>query len=135
MSALRIRYETMQLKPRYEKHELLPEQAEHLLDLTYDAFEQWARAYPKDSWLGSTGYAMASLYAELPGAAARDRAVSLFVYVKSHFPSTSYAAQSRALLHRGVTVKSDPAWAKSARAATPTPSPAISPLPSPTTSP
>ena len=30
MSALRIRYETMQLRKRYETHELLPEQAEHL---------------------------------------------------------------------------------------------------------
>jgi hypothetical protein len=49
MSALRIRYETMQLRKRYETHELLPEQAEHLLSLTQDAFGQWSRAYPKDS--------------------------------------------------------------------------------------
>jgi hypothetical protein len=132
MSALRIRYETMQLKVRYEKHELLPEQTEHLLDLTDDAFEQWAKAYPKDSWLASTGYAIANLYAELPGTAARDRAVALFVYVKSHFASSPYATSSRQQLHRGVSVKPDPAWAKNARAATPAPSPAttLSPLPS-----
>jgi hypothetical protein len=126
MSALRIRYETMQLKARYEKHELLPEQTEHLLDLTYDAFEAWAREYPKDSWLPSTGYALARLYAELPGVAARDRAITLFAYVNLHFPSTSYAVASRAQLHRGITVKPDPQWAKSMRAATPEPSPVSS---------
>ncbi len=134
MSALRIRYETMQLKVRYEKHELLPEQTEHLLDLTNDAFEQWAAAFPKDSWLASTGYLLARLYAELPGAAARDRAVTLFVYVKSHFANSPYATSSREQLHRGVSVKPDPAWANNARATTPSPSPAatLSPVPSPT---
>jgi hypothetical protein len=66
MSALRIRYETMQLKKRYEAQELLPGQAEHLLILTEDAFQQWARVYPRDPWLPSTGFAIAQLYEELP---------------------------------------------------------------------
>ncbi|HEY1883644.1 MAG TPA: hypothetical protein VGG51_11445 [Candidatus Cybelea sp.] len=135
MSALRIRYETMQLKKRYETHQLLPEQAEHLLLLTDDAFVQWARAYPKDSWLPSTGYAMAALFAELPGATARERAVALYVYVKTNFPSSSYAKASRAALHRGVPAKRDPAWAVAMRAASsaasPSPSPPVSPVASP----
>lgn len=137
MSALRIRYETMQVKVRYETHKLLPEQAEHLLDLTDDAFEQWARLYPKDAWLASTGFAMAALYSEIPGVQAREHAVTLFVFVKSHFPTSSYAASSRAQLHRGVPTKPDPAWASAMRAGTPSPSPsaALSPLPSPTASP
>jgi hypothetical protein len=116
MSALRIRYETMQLKKRYETHQLLPEQAEHLLVLTQDAFGKWSRAYPKDGWLPSTGYAIASLYAELPGSAARERAVTLYVYVNTSFPRSPYAAQSRTVLHRGITVKPDPQWAKERRA-------------------
>jgi hypothetical protein len=132
MSALRIRYETMQLKKRYETHQLLPEQAEHLLLLTQDAFGQWARAYPRDPWLASTGYAIAALYGELPGATARDHAVALYVYVKTSFPTTSYAASSRTALHHGVAVKPDPAWAIAMRA--PSPSPAASPSSSPGTS-
>ncbi|HEX4014873.1 MAG TPA: hypothetical protein VHX17_13435 [Candidatus Cybelea sp.] len=117
MSALRIRYETMQLQKRYETHQLLPEQAEHLLILTQDAFGQWSRAYPKDHWLPSTGYAIAGLFAELPGTEARDWAVTLYVYVKTAFPHSSYATESRTALHKGVPVRPDPSWAKTMRAA------------------
>jgi hypothetical protein len=127
MSALRIRYETMQLKKRYETHQLLPEQAEHLLLLTQDAFDQWARAYPKDPWLASTGYAIAALFGELPGATARDHAVALYGYVKTTFPTSSYATSSRTALHHGVAVKPDPAWAIAMRTPSPSPSPAVSP--------
>lgn len=132
MSALRIRYETMQIERRYWAHQLLPDQALHLLLLTEDAFQQWAAAYPKDSWLPSTGYNMAQVYEQLPGSAARDRAVALLVYVKSHFPKSSYAQKSRDQLHRGVSVKGVPAWAI-VPSATPSPataSPAASASPS-----
>jgi hypothetical protein len=127
MSALRIRYETMQLRKRYETHELLPEQTEHLLLLTEDAFNDWARAYPKDPWLASTGYAIATLYGELPGTTARGHAVALLLYVKTHFPNSTYAASSRAALHRGVPTRPDPPWAKAMRAAMPSPSPSVRP--------
>jgi hypothetical protein len=126
MSTLRIRYETMQLRKRYESHQLYPDQAQHLLDLTADAFNAWARAYPHDMWLSSTGFLIAQLYADLPGGIARARAVALFTYVKAHFPSTRYAAQSRTMLHRGVPLRPTPAWALH----TPSPSPAPSALPS-----
>jgi hypothetical protein len=125
MSTLRIRYETMQLKKRYETHELLPDQALHLLLLTQDAFAQWAALYPKDPWLASSGYDMALLFEELPGETARDHAVGLFVYVKSHFPNTSYAQKSRDQLHRGVPTKPEPAWAIG-----PSATPATAPAPS-----
>jgi hypothetical protein len=138
MSALRVRYETMQLKERYETHQLLPDQTLHLLLLNEDAYMDWARRYPTDSWLPSTGYAMALLYAELPGTQARDHAVGLLTYVKSHFPKTPYAGKSRAALHGGISAKPEPAWA----AQTPRPSPlpsgapsAATPLASPVASP
>ncbi|MGA2759352.1 MAG: hypothetical protein ABSF08_03385, partial [Candidatus Cybelea sp.] len=128
---LRVRYETMQLKKRYETHQLLPEQTEHLLLLTQDSFDQWAARYPTDSWLASTGFLIATLYAELPGTVARERAVTLYVYVKSHFPHSSYATSSSAALHHGVTTKPDPQWAKEMRATLPSPSPAASPSAAP----
>jgi hypothetical protein len=137
MSALRIRYETMQLKKRYENHDLLPDQTLHLLLLTQDAFDDWARSYPKDPWLASTGYNLAVLYEELPGAVAREHAVALFVYVKSHFPNVAYARRSRDQLHRGVPTKPEPAWARAAMAtppATPAATPALS-VPSPSAAP
>jgi hypothetical protein len=127
MSAVRIRYEIMQLRPRYETHKLLPEETQHLLDLDANAFYAWAAAYPKDSWLASTGYMLGNLYAELPGTAARDSAVKAYTFVKTRFPKTTYAKESVALLHRGVPVRPDPAWAaamRASRAATAAPSPA-----------
>jgi hypothetical protein len=129
MSALRVRYETMQLKKRYEAHQLLPEQAEHLLFLTENSFNQWAARYPKDPWLASTGNLIATLYAELPGDVAREHAVTLYVYVKVHFPHSRYAAESRATLHRGVSTKADPLWAKAMRTAVPSAAPSAPPLP------
>jgi hypothetical protein len=128
MSTLRIRYETMQLKKRYETHELLPEDTEHLLRLTDDAFREWARRYPRDAWLPSTGLLLAQLYKELPGNAARDRAIELFVYVKSTFPASPYARMARDQLHRGVPAEPYPAWANAKR--TPAASPASSIVPS-----
>jgi hypothetical protein len=132
VSALRIRYEIMQLRPRYETHKLLPEEAAHLLVLDEDAFYKWAAAYPKDSWLASTGYMLAQLFAELPGSDSRGDAVRAFTYVKTHFPTTTYGKESAAALKKGVPVQPDPAWAapmRAEKAATPSPAPA-SPAPS-----
>lgn len=132
MSTLRIRYETLQLRKRYETHELLPEETEHLLILTEDAYQDWARRYPRDPWLPSTGFNLARLYQELPGTHARDQAVALFAFVKSHYPTSPYARLSRDQLHRGVTTRPYPAWASAMHAATPSPTPsAASTTPSP----
>ncbi|HEY1974993.1 MAG TPA: hypothetical protein VGG89_00430 [Candidatus Baltobacteraceae bacterium] len=130
MSALRIRYEVVSIRDRYETHKILPEDALHLALLTEDAFDDWARKYPNDSWLASTGYMFAKVYAEMPGAIARGHAVTLYTFVKSRFPTTRYANESRDALHRGVPVRPDPAWAAQRRAASPAPSPSPSPSPS-----
>lgn len=139
MSALRIRYEVVSIRDRYETHKILPEDALHLALLTEDAFDDWARKYPKDSWLASTAYTFAKVYAEMPGTTARNHAVALFTFVKSNFPNTRYASESRDALHRGVAVRPDPAWAAQRRAEqaahTPSPSPAASPSPSGAASP
>ena len=143
MSALRIRYETMQVKAHYESRKLLPEDAEHLAELTQRAFEDWARRYPHDPWLPSSADLLAKLYEELPGTSARDRALGLLHFIASSFARTSYGAQSRAALRNGLPVRPDPAWAaaiRRARAPTPTPAPKAppsapgSPAPSPTRS-
>jgi len=144
MSALRIRYEIVSIRDRYETHKILPEQAEHLALLTENAFDDWSRRYPKDGWLASTAYLLAKVYAELPGPTARDHAVALYTYVKSRFPTTRYAKDSRDALHRGVAVRPDPAWAAQRRAsaspsprapASATPAESSSPSPSPSPSP
>ncbi len=132
MSTLRIRYETMQVKAHYESHKLLPEQAEHLAELTQDAFTDWAHRYPHDSWLPSTAYLLAQLYEELPGQSARDRASQLLHYILTTAPKSAQAAPSRRQLHAGLPVRADPAWAVAMRAASAaSPSPSASPSPNP----
>ncbi len=126
MSALRIRYEIAQLKSRYDNHKLLPENASHLAGLTAEAYYDWAGRYPKDGWLASTGFNLAHLYEDLPGATARSEALKALTFVRSHFGNTRYSKQAAAELDRGIPVKPDPLWAVKLRA---TPSP--SPLPSP----
>jgi len=123
MSALRIRYEILQLRPRYETHKLLPEEADHLAILDEDAFYAWAASYPHDAWLASTGYMLAQFYEELPGPNARNRAERALSYVKAHFPNTTYAKGAAAALHRGLPIRPDPAWATAMRAARATPAP------------
>ena len=130
MSALRIRYETAQLKSRYDNHKLLPENALHLADLTGDAYYQWAARYPRDSWLASTGINLAHLYEDLPGASARGAAIRLLTFVVSHTKNTRYAQEAAAELKRGISLKPDPLWAVKMRA-TPSPSPRPSPNASP----
>ena len=130
MSALRIRYETAQLKSRYANHKLLPENVMHLADLTGDAYYQWAARYPRDSWLASTGINLAHLYEDLPGASARGAAIRLLTFVLSHSKNTRYSKQAAVELSRGIALKPDPLWAIKMRA-TPSPSPSPSPKISP----
>jgi hypothetical protein len=135
MSALRIRYEIMQLRPRYETHKLLPEEAEHLAVLDEDAFDDWAAEYPHDAWLASTAYLLAQFYRELPGSDARARAMRLLAYVRSHFPNSVYARDATAALKRGIPNRPDPAWAVAMRAARASPQPSAAPSPAEALSP
>lgn len=129
MSALRIRFEITQLKIDYEYHKRTPDDVLHLLYFTEDAYYKWAAAYPKDSWLASTGYNLAKLFEELPGSGARDSAVRALAFVRTHCKNTRYSKESVADLQRGVPVKPEPAWA--AAVATPSGSPSPAPTATP----
>jgi hypothetical protein len=132
MSALRVRYEITQLKTNYEYHRRTPDDVLHLLTYTEDAYYQWAAAYPKDTWLASTGYNLAKLFEELPGYAARDGALRALQFVRIHFKNTRYSKASVDDLRRGVPVKAEPAWAMPA---TPAPSSTVMPSATPSTTP
>jgi len=134
MSALRIRYYIAQLKTDYEYHRRAPDDVLHLLSYTEDAYYQWAAAYPKDSWLASTGYNLAKLFEELPGYGARDGAVRALQFVRTHFKNTRYSKASVTELRRGIPVRPEPAWATRA-SPSPSASQTLSPTPSPAGSP
>ena len=137
MSAIRIRYEITQLKIDYEYHRRMPNDVLHLLAYTEDAYYQWAAAYPKDTWLPSTGYNLAKLFEELPGYGARDGAVRALQFVRTNFKNTRYSKACVADLRRGVPVRPEPAWAvrttpAPSSSAIPSATPSGSPIPSPT---
>ncbi len=140
MSALRIRYEIAQLKTDYEYHRRMPDDVVHLLAYTEEAYYQWAAAYPKDTWLPSTGYNLAKLYEELPGTEAHDSAVRALQFVRTHYKNTRYSKESVADLQHGIPVKPEPSWAVRATptgssSARPSATPSSSPNPSPTATP
>lgn len=135
MSTLRIRYEIAQLKTDYEYHRRTPDDVLHLLSYTEQAYYQWAAAYPKDTWLASTGYNLAKLYEELPGTDAHDEAVRALEFVRSHFKNTRYSKESVADLQHGVPVKPEPSWAvHTSSPPSPSATPSSPPSPSPTPS-
>jgi hypothetical protein len=135
-SALRVRFTTQQLKTALEQHKKLPGDILHMAAFTQEAYLDWAHRYPKDHWLASSGYGLAQLYEELPGADARSQAIRLLTFVQRTFPRTVQARASSRDLGRGLPVRPLPAWA-----VTPSPSPrpsasgSGSPGPSPSATP
>src|SRR5205807_1622341 len=80
-SALRVRYTTQQLKQQLEGHKRFPNDVAHMAAFTQEAYYDWARRFPRDRWLDSTGYGIAKLYEELPGADARMQVIKLLTFV------------------------------------------------------
>jgi len=136
-SALRVRFLTQQLKRSLENHERLPDDVAHMSVFVDAAFFEWARRYPKDSWLPSSGYGLAKLHEELPGSDARLRAVKLLNFVRSRYARSAYARLSALDLKHGVRVQPEPLWALSTPSPSPSPSPSATPSarPSPRGSP
>lgn len=133
MSALRIRYEIAQLKTDYEYHRRMPDDVLHVLSYTEEAYYDWAAAYPKDTWLPSTGYNLAKLFEELPGNTAHDGAVRALQFVRIHFKGTRYSKESVAELQRGIPVRPEPSWAvRPNPVSSSSPTPSSSPSPSQT---
>ncbi len=60
-----------------------------------DAMRDWARKYPYDLWLPRYAYALETVYEEIPGAAAHERAVRQLNYIIAYFPATQYAKIGR----------------------------------------
>ncbi|GAC1358481.1 MAG: hypothetical protein NVSMB31_18890 [Vulcanimicrobiaceae bacterium] len=139
-SALRIRFSTQQLKRDLEQHKKLPADTAHMAAFTQDAFFDWARRYPKDHWLASSGFGLAKLFEELPGADARASAIKLLEFVRTTFPKTRYAHSAESELRRGIPILPQPAWAitpspSPSASGSPSPAGSVSPRPSPTKSP
>ena len=132
MSALRIRYETMQLKKAVLKPtSCCPSRPSICCSSPRTRSASGLGPIQGIPGWRPPGTRSGTLFGELPGATARDHAVALYVYVKRASPVPLYATSSRTALHHGVPVKPDPAWAIAMRVPSPSPSPAATHAPSP----
>jgi hypothetical protein len=119
LSVLVIRHQIFTLKDDLHHARRRPDAIESTADSLVDAFDDWAARFPKDAWLPRTGWELATLYEELPGTAARDRAISLLTDVDGRYAETPFGASSAKDLARGVGVRPWPRWAGSPSPAPP----------------
>ncbi len=80
-------------------------------DAIGEAFFDWAHRFPKDRWVPRMGWELATLYEELPGADARDHALTLLSFVRDHYGESSFGGASVKELARGIGVRPWPRWA------------------------
>ncbi len=114
-----IRHKSLELKDDLHHRRRDPAQIERDADGLYDAFMDWTKRFPRDPWQARTGWEIATLYEELFGDGARDRAVSLLQFIRDHYGGTAFAADSIKDLQRGVGVRPWPNHAPVQVAASP----------------
>ena len=127
LSVLVIRHEALALKDALHHQRRQPDQIAHDADGVFDAFMDWTKRFPRDPWQARTGWEIATLYEELPGTGARDRAVSLLQFIRDHYGGTSFAADSIKDLQRGIGVRPWPQSAHVQVAASPHPAATVLP--------
>ena len=111
ISILELRHRALALKDDLHKRRRKPDDIQHSADALTDAYYDWSHRFPHDGWIPRTGWELATLYEELPGPAARDAAVGLLNAIVTQYPSSSFAANGRGDLARGVGVRAWPSWA------------------------
>jgi hypothetical protein len=127
MSGLGIRYSIQHLRVAAYHHDLAPRDLLNKTLMTDDAFFSWTHKYRHDSWIEQTGWALAELYALIPGPNAHTHRLVVLRYLAQAFPRTKYAHNARILLAKPLPDQ-PAAWTMP----TPVPPP---PTPSPTPSP
>jgi hypothetical protein len=76
-----------------------------------DALDDWAARFPHDSWLPAASWNLATLYEELPGADAQQKAIAMLSAVRDRYRGTPFAGFADRDLKRGVGVRPWPQWA------------------------
>jgi hypothetical protein len=111
LSVVRMHHEVFALKDDLHHRRQRISAIAHEADDISDACYEWARRFPKDRWVPRTAWELATLYEELPGADARDHAITLLDFLRDHYGDSSFGAASVKELARGVGVRPWPHWA------------------------
>ncbi|HET9097601.1 MAG TPA: hypothetical protein VFN37_13150 [Candidatus Baltobacteraceae bacterium] len=92
LSPISIRHMVYSLKDELYHARRRSDAIEHDAGIVDDALQDWSSRFPRDSWLPSTFWNLAQLYASLPGVDARTRALGILQQLRDRFPETPYAA-------------------------------------------
>jgi hypothetical protein len=132
LSPIGIRHKVFSLKDDLHHARAHPDSIQHDAQLLEDALHDWFTRFPQDPWLPATAWNLATLYEELPGTDAQNRALAALHFVRDSFTGTPYAQYAARDLTRGVGVRPWPRWAGAAPAtATALTSASPSAIPSP----
>ena len=108
MSPLAIRHRIFSLKDDLHHGRRQPGDVEHGAGSVQDALQDWSSRFPRDPWIASAAWNLATLYEELPGTGAQKSAVALLQFVRAQYSQTQFAAYAAHDLTRGVGVRPYP---------------------------
>jgi len=111
LSVVRMHHQVFALRDDLHHRRARIATISHEADDISEAYYDWAHRFPKDRWVPRTGWELATLYEELPGAVARDHAVALLSFVRDHYGDSSFGSASVKELARGIGVRPWPRWA------------------------
>jgi hypothetical protein len=112
ISPIGIRHKIYTLKYDLHHGRAHPDSIEHDAQLIEDALKDWFTRFPQDPWLPATAWNLATLYEELPGSDAQNRAIAALHFIRDTFTNTQYAQYASKDLSRGVGVRPWPKWAQ-----------------------
>lgn len=108
MSPLVIRHRIFALKDDLHRGRKQPGDVAHDAGTVQDALQDWSSRFPRDPWIPSAAWNLATLYEELPGPGAQRSAVGLLQFVRVRYGQTQFAAYAAHDLTRGVGVRAYP---------------------------
>lgn len=129
LSPFGIRHKVFSLKDDLHHARAKPDAVEHDAELVEDALRDWTARFPQDPWIAATAWNLATLYEELPGTGAQNRAVNALQFVRDHFATSVYAQYAARDLSRGVGVRPQPRWASASATPAPFATPAVAATP------
>lgn len=111
LSVLVIRHRIFAMKDDLHHQRAFPGKIVSDASDVEDALDQWSARFPHDTWLPAAAWNLATLYEELPGADAQQKAIAMLDTVRDRYAATPFAGLAERDLKRGVGVRPWPQWA------------------------
>ncbi|HET7813337.1 MAG TPA: hypothetical protein VFL13_03060 [Candidatus Baltobacteraceae bacterium] len=111
LSVLVIRHRIFAMKDDWHHMRTQPAKVVNDANDVQDALDDWSARFPRDTWLPAASWNLATLYEELPGADAQQKAIAMLSTVRDRYTSTAFSGLADRDLKRGVGIRPWPQWA------------------------